>query len=198
MTLSIPNEKMGSNDTSIRRDTDTINAPPNNSVNDALCGIVLRHGRHLSFLRQSIEPDFVIPEIFDFDGLSCNEQIIGQTPSCQRNTRDFYKQGGNKLIAWHSQNQNCYLSRVELFRDALYDYEMFSGQTHCADDFFPMLEEIPNAVPNGKDTGKNKNLLRLQLPLSKLYLTLVGLEHEHKVMHFESLETTRNLGFNFS
>lgn len=183
----------------IRGDADWATAPPeNNAFNDTLSGIVLRQGRHLSFLRQSIEPDFVIPDLFDFDGLSCNEKIIGQTPHCQINNRSFYKKGGNKIIGWHSQNQDCYLCRVELFRDALYDYEIFSGQSHFADDFFPMLEEIPNAVPNGKDTSKNKDGLRLQLPLSKLYLTLVGLEHENKTMHFESLNTTRILGFNFN
>tara|TARA_R100000951_G_scaffold116744_1_gene130347 strand:+ start:421 stop:1005 length:585 start_codon:yes stop_codon:yes gene_type:complete len=183
----------------IRGDADWPTAPPiNNTVNDTLSGIVLRHGRHLSFLRQSVEPDFIIPDIFDFDGLNCNEKIIGKTPDCQHNTRSFYKTGGNKIISWHQQNQDCYLCRVELFRDALYDYEMFSGQSHSADVLLPMLEEIPNAVPNGKDRDKNKNGLRLQLPLSKLYLTLVGLEYENKTMHFESLETTRNLGFNFN
>lgn len=183
----------------IRGDADWATAPPeNNAINDTLAGVVLRHGRHLSFLRQSVEPDFIIPEIFDFDGLSCNEKITGRTPSCQHNTRNFYKRGGNKLMSWHQQNQDCYLCRVELFRDALYDYETFSGQRHFADDFFPMLEEIPNAVPNGKDRDNNKILLRLQLPLSKLYLTLVGLEEMNKTMSFESLNQTRNLGFNFN
>ena len=151
----------------------------------ALDSIIRQHCRHLVYLKQIFEQDFVIPQ--------------EHTAKPQR-LRTYYTPvatSQNYAFQWHQMSQSNYETRVMFLRDALIDYETHTATVHRFDADYPELSEIPYNVPSIGSVSANKRL-QCNNPCNKPHLIILGAASLKK--SFRSLSNTINMvqnGFHF-
>ena len=150
------------------------------TIKTALSSMILQHGRSLINLQKSFGVDFNIPDVFGVP-----------------NNADFFSNQLNELnysFHWHRQSQQNYALRIEFFREALCDYERFTGETHFADVYYPQLSEIPDALKMSGHISNNRPLV-VNNPCNVPYLTLLGASSMNNELSFESVKSITSAGF---
>jgi hypothetical protein len=155
------------------------------TITSALNKIIGHHCRHLVYLKQIFEQDFVIPQ---------------EHKATQHRRETYYtttKTSRNYVFQWHQMSQSNYETRVMFLRDALIDYETYTGTVHRFDADYPELSEIPYNVPSGGTVSANKRL-QCNDPCNKPHLIILGAASLKKSL--SSLSNTKNMtqnGFHF-
>lgn len=157
----------------------------NRTVTNALNQIVFQHCRHLSYMKSIFVDDYVVPDEYKARQIS----------------REFYytqhATARNYAFQWHQMSQNNYETRIMFLRDALCEYEDYTGVVHRADVDFPELSEIPYNVPSLGTVFANKQL-QTHHPCNKPHLILLGARNVDKSLRFiQSSIQMANSGFSF-
>ena len=116
------------------------------TIISALDKIIGQHCRHLVYLKQIFEQDFVIPQ---------------EHKATQKKIKNYFTTAAtsrNYAFQWHQMSQSNYETRVMFLRDALIDYETYTGTVHRFDADYPELSEIPYNVPSVGNVSANKRL----------------------------------------
>jgi len=131
------------------------------TIISALNKIIGQHCRHLAYLKQIFEQDFVIPQ---------------EHKATQNRLETYYTVAStsrNYAFQWHQMSQSNYETRVMFLRDALMDYETYTGTVHKFDADYPELSEIPYNVPSVGTISANKRL-QINNPCNKPHLIILG------------------------
>ncbi len=134
------------------------------TIKQALHKLVVQHGRHLAYLKSMFEEDYIIPT---------------RDKAVQRLLENYYRKEAtsrNYAFQWHQLSQTNYETRIMFFRDALCDYENYTGVVHKLDADYPELSEIPRGVPSGGWVAANKRL-QINNPCNKPHLILMGVKN---------------------
>ena len=157
----------------------------NKTVTSSLNAIVFQHCRHLSYMKSIFVDDYFVPDIYK---------------AKQINLEFYYTQKAtsrNYAFMWHQMSQNNYETRIMFLRDALCEYEEYTGITHRADADFPELSEIPYNVPSIGTVSANKPL-QINHPCNKPHLIILGARTVDKSLRFmQSSVQMANSGFSF-
>ena len=155
----------------------------NKTVTNSLNRIVLQHCRHLSYMKSIFVDDYVVPDEYK---------------AKQTSLEFYYTQNAtsrNYALMWHQMSQNNYETRIMFLRDALCEYEEYTGITHRADASFPELSEIPYNVPSLGTVSANKPL-QINHPCNKPHLIILGARTVDKSLRFlQSSIQMANSGF---
>ena len=156
------------------------------TVISALDKIISHHCRHLVYLKQIFEQDFVIPQ---------------EHKATQYRLETYYTAAAtsrNYAFQWHQMSQSNYETRVMFLRDALIDYETYTGSVHQFDADYPELSEIPYNVPSIGTVSANKRL-QCNNPCNKPHLIILGAASLDKnVSKLTSSKEMANSGFHFT
>lgn len=143
------------------------------TVKNALDKLVVQHSRHLVYLKSMFVDDYIIPE---------------RHQTTQAKLENYYKKEAttrNYAFQWHQLSQSNYETRVMFFRDALCDYEYYTGVVHQFDTDYPELSEIPHNVPSVGHVHANKRL-QINNPCNMPHLILIGAKSVDKRLNFIS------------
>jgi len=155
----------------------------NKTVTNSLNRIVLQHCRHLSYMKSIFVDDYVVPDEYK---------------AKQKNLEFYYTQNAtsrNYALMWHQMSQNNYETRIMFLRDALCEYEEYTGMPHRADADSPELSEIPYNVPSIGTVSANKPL-QINHPCNKPHLIILGARTVDKSLRFlQSSIQMANSGF---
>ena len=143
------------------------------TIKAALNKLIIQHSRHLVYLKAMFVEDYVVPE---------------RHAAAQRLLENYYKREAttrNYVFQWHQMSQTNYETRIMFFRDALCDYEDYTGCVHKFDADYPELSEIPKEVPSIGHVHANKRL-QINNPCNKPHLILMGAKSVNKRFNFVS------------
>jgi len=157
----------------------------NKTVTNALNRIVLQHCRHLSYMKSIFVDDYFVPDVY----------------KAKQTSLEFYythhATSRNYAFIWHQMSQDNYETRVMFLRDALCEYEEYTGVSHKADTDFPELSEIPYNVPSRGIVFANKQL-QINNPCNNPHLILLGARSLDKSLKFiQSSVQMAKCGFSF-
>lgn len=153
----------------------------NKTIKSALSTIIGQHCQHLVYLKQMFEPDFVIPK---------------QHKATQNQLKTYYTAAAtsrNYAFQWHQMSQSNYETRVMFLRDAIIDYETYTGTVHRFDVDYPELSEIPYNVPSIGTVSANKRL-QCNNPCNKPHLIILGAASLNK--NLSQLTSSKEMAIN--